>query len=99
VNYERIVVTADNFEWAIRENMQRIDAAMRSKLHVSDARPLGADIALAGDSTIQNVLTSDLRHAAGTYGQALHLTLSAILLIEDGPAVARTEGGSDLRLF
>lgn len=96
--YDPVIVTADNFEWAIRENMRRIDATMKTKLHVSEARPLRAALDCGG-GTVQNVEASDARHAAGTYGQALHLTLSAILLTEDGDAVARTEGGSDLRLF
>jgi len=40
VNFTPIVVTASNLEWAIRENMRRVVAALKTKVHASQVRPV-----------------------------------------------------------
>jgi 23S rRNA A2030 N6-methylase RlmJ len=98
-NYTPVYVTASNFEWAIRENMRRIDRALRTKLHVSDARPLRAAFNL-NNKTLQNVEQGTSEFSAATYGQALNLlSLSALLLIEGGDGLTDVEDGDELKLY
>lgn len=97
--YVPVNVTSANFEWAIRENMRRIDRAMRTKLHISDARPLGANFDL-NNRTLQNVEQGTSEFSAATYGQALNLlSLSALLLVEGGDGLTDVEDGEELTLY
>lgn len=40
MNFEPITITADNLEWAVRENMRRVVAALKTKVHASEIRAI-----------------------------------------------------------
>lgn len=88
--YTPVVVTASNYRHAIRENFRRINECLKTKLHVSQHRPFRATLD-ADNHTLTNVSDSTHPQAAATYGQLLHFSLSAILLVEDGDALTTVE--------
>lgn len=57
MNYTPITVTADNLEWAVRENTRRIFAALRTKVHTTMIRPVSG---IDADGAIMSGFRYDL---------------------------------------
>lgn len=93
-SYTPVLVTADNYRSTIRENMRLIRDVLRTKLHVSDNRPMRAALN-ANEHTLVRVADLDHPKAALTYGRLLNLTDSALLLVEDGDSLDLVEDDAE----